>query len=269
MPKIEIDFRVKEERDTEDWWVDELQNDIEEKFNSISGPYWRVTLFISFDNTIDVKEKDNYLLFTFHHAVFDGAAIMAFYQKFLKVYAFLDEGGVFDDQQIGKIIPFTEAPPINSGDVCEKKIYWWTLVKTIFRYVYYFYFTNRCVYDKSRWIKEGYTTGVSEEAHTTLLPFKLEAEDLNALKVACKKRNVTLHSAVVAATQLAFKETYQGDLLFNYLLKPITLLLITLITLFSTRKPFYHISSCLLPQILYTCRKSTSVWCLYGSFYHI
>lgn len=207
MEEIKIDFTIGKAKKYDDWWIDELEKQLEIQFNSTTGPLWR-TIYYESDGTPTV------LIFTFHHALVDGGSIMAFYEKFLSICAQLDTSNL-EDAKIEETGQVEICRPIN--EIWKQPVGWFHGIKFIGKLLYY-HFTKQfpTTYSPETWKSPGYFDS-NHPRHSRIFPLTLNETQLNKLKLKCKLHDVTIHSAISAVAILAYIQYYNGKLSFYFI----------------------------------------------------
>ena len=204
MEEPKIDFKTEKAKDHNNWWIDELEKEIEIKFNTETGPLWRTIYYESSNDDDDT----NILIFTFHHAILDGGSIMAFYEKFLSICAQIDsnKNKLINDFDF---TPSEISKPMK--ELWKQPIGWFSGIKFICKMIYNHFTGNLLnIYSPKDWNSPGFENSEFPR-HTRIFPLSLNENQLNELKLKCKAHNVTIHSAISAVALVSYVKYYNGN----------------------------------------------------------
>ena len=193
-------FDVRPSGDVENWWIDELQNEIELKFDN-NGPLWRAIYY-----TPHLDDEEVVMIFSFHHSAFDGGSIMSFYDKFLSLCNEYSE-------DINTSFPDIVIQPLTPSifDLWKYSAYWWIFGCMAILKLLWTVFTGRFVkvYSDEKSLSPGFVDKDMKKC-TRIYPFKLDSSILQQLKLQCKEHNVTIHSALSSASILGYFDYYNS-----------------------------------------------------------
>ncbi|KAK3739917.1 hypothetical protein QZH41_004937 [Actinostola sp. cb2023] len=187
-------------------WIQVFEQESRVSFDIFDGPLWRVTMLKEHYDE-EQKQYENSLMFTFHHMICDGGAIMALYAQFLEYL-----NGLQQDKDV-KVESMTLLPPCSylmrqklQPSTFEKVLFillpTWMKIKSLFvkpaKNLFMKVFPPTIMQDPSI-VKR-----------TSIVPKVIKAEWFSKMIKIGKQHNCKVHAIITAATRLAMAQILQS-----------------------------------------------------------
>ncbi|XP_074663042.1 uncharacterized protein LOC141915418 [Tubulanus polymorphus] len=196
----QLDFKVIDTLD----WQEVLHEEFQKEFNSEQGPLWRSRML---QGELGVDNRWRYsFVFTFHHAIVDGAAIVQIYREFIQNLEILITGS----EPAVESLPMM--PCVEDVFADEMKLSMYDKLK---HYVLYAWQNARNAENTTEIGKNMVKTfKTNEKPSTKLFPIQFDTNETGFILRKCKEQGVRVHSLctmAVATALLALLDKYHVE----------------------------------------------------------
>lgn len=187
-------------------WERIFEQESQRSFDTEHGPLWRVTMLQEFFDP-EKRQYENCLVFTFHHIICDGGAIMALYSQFLEYVNDLKAGKNVEVESMKMLEPCLA--------LISHKIQASFLEKIVF-YFLPFLVRVRSLFlkPKKNFFMEVFPPVIlqnpSVEKKSVVIPKVINADEMSRIIRISKQHKCTVHSTITAATRLAMAQVLQS-----------------------------------------------------------
>lgn len=184
------------------WWTDEVRDELDKPF--VNGePLFRVRLF----EPKGEQETYTTMVWSFHHAAFDGGAIMFVYQDFLTVLGQLANGetvktttDTMDDTNKTTAL-LHRSHQLQASNM--NRIDYEPMYKPLFGTIWHF-MRHKSMFDWKRWLPTD-----NSMRKTCIFPMVVSKEKLKLVIQKAKANGVTVHAVLFACAVSAYRRSHE------------------------------------------------------------